>query len=173
MTHFLNQAPIDDVCFHSYNNNGGDNWNAPGFLAQMGLQARGMLAAMAAAAEKNVFGAPLIMAPVVRRVRSTQRGWACRQDRPFLVVVLVCGCAGGLARLGLVEFGRQSLVGARYEILNQTTFAPNPDFYILLAWKKVMGTKVLDVSLGSAAPRRSTCTLTAAALITPQGSAWC
>jgi hypothetical protein len=33
-----------------------------------------------------------------------------------------------------------------YGLLNTTTFEPNPDFYALLLWKKVMGTKVLNVT---------------------------
>jgi hypothetical protein len=31
----LGQGLIDAVVMHSYNNNGGDDWKVPGFLAQV------------------------------------------------------------------------------------------------------------------------------------------
>ncbi|EPS63505.1 heparanase-like protein 1, partial [Genlisea aurea] len=41
---------------------------------------------------------------------------------------------------------RQSLVGGFYELLDQNTFVPNPDYYSALLWHKLMGERVLDVS---------------------------
>ena len=140
MKNFLDQAPIDDVCFHSYNNDGGDNWNTPGFLAQTGVQARGMLAAMAAAAKKNASALHSSWRLWCGECGPHNEGGLANKTDRFLSSFWYADALGGLARLGLAEFGRQSLAGAKYEILNQTTFAPNPDFYILLAWKKVMGT---------------------------------
>lgn len=51
-------------------------------------------------------------------------------------------------------FCRQTLIGGRYELVNKTTRTPNPDFYVALLWKKVMGEKVLKASVvGSALVR--------------------
>ena len=138
---------------------GGDDWTAPGWLAQTGTQARGMLAAMRAAAAANASG-PL---------RASWRLWcgecgphndnglANKTDR-FLSSFWYADALGGLARLGLAEFGRQALVGGNYELLSRTAgppgpglFEPNPDFYVLLVWKRVMGTRVMNVSLAPAA----------------------
>jgi len=51
-----------------------------------------------------------------------------------------------LARLGLVEFGRQSLVGGHYALLD-ADFQPNPDLYVGILWKRLVGTAVLNASL--------------------------
>jgi heparanase 1 len=46
--------------------------------------------------------------------------------------------------VGLVS--RQTLVGGDYELVNKTTFRPNPDYYLLLAWRAVMGAGVLNAT---------------------------
>lgn len=60
---------------------------------------------------------------------------------------------GSLARLNHHVLARQTLVGGKYELLQCTTttpnceFEPQPDFWVALLWKRLMGTSVL------AAPR--------------------
>jgi heparanase 1 len=44
-------------------------------------------------------------------------------------------------------FCRQTLMGGRYELVNKTTRAPNPDYYVALLWKSTMGEKVLEASV--------------------------
>ncbi len=51
---------------------------------------------------------------------------------------------GVLAQEGVQRVFRQSLIGARYGLLDQDSFAPRPDFYASLIWKRVMGREVLD-----------------------------
>jgi heparanase 1 len=46
---------------------------------------------------------------------------------------------GLLAREGVSRVFRQSLVGADYGLLDQSTFAPRPDYYASFLWKKLMG----------------------------------
>jgi len=51
---------------------------------------------------------------------------------------------GLLAREGVQKVFRQSLVGARYGLLDQDTFGPRPDYYASFLWKKLMGPQVYD-----------------------------
>ena len=53
---------------------------------------------------------------------------------------------GTLAKLGHSMFARQTLRGGWYELINQTTSEPHPDFYIALMWKRFMGGGALNVS---------------------------
>jgi heparanase 1 len=53
---------------------------------------------------------------------------------------------GGLARLGLAQFGRQALVGGNYGLLQEHTYEPNPDLYAAVAWKRLMGPEVLNAT---------------------------
>jgi len=45
------------------------------------------------------------------------------------------------------RFCRQTLMGGNYELVNKTTRAPNPDFYVAKLWKSTMGEKVLQASV--------------------------
>ena len=49
------------------------------------------------------------------------------------------------ARHGHGKYCRQTLVGGNYGLLNTTTLQPQPDYYSLLLWSRVMGPLVLDV----------------------------
>ncbi len=53
---------------------------------------------------------------------------------------------GMAAKLGNSVVLRQSLVGADYGMLSSRDFSPNPDFWLSLLWKKLMGEKVLEAS---------------------------
>lgn len=44
-------------------------------------------------------------------------------------------------------FCRQTLVGGNYGLLNSESLRPNPDFYSALLWQRLMGTKVLNVTV--------------------------
>lgn len=54
---------------------------------------------------------------------------------------------GLMAREGVNKIFRQSLVGARYGMLDQETFDPRPDYYASFLWKKLMGNRVKHVEL--------------------------
>ena len=49
---------------------------------------------------------------------------------------------GALASRGFAQHGRQALVGSHYGLLAETTHLPNPDYWALLAWKRLMGVGV-------------------------------
>jgi heparanase 1 len=49
------------------------------------------------------------------------------------------------ARHGHGKYCRQTLVGGNYGLLNTTTLQPQPDYYSLLLWSRIMSPLVLDV----------------------------
>ncbi|VAI82931.1 unnamed protein product [Triticum turgidum subsp. durum] len=51
---------------------------------------------------------------------------------------------GMSAKYNTKTYCRQSFIGGNYDLLNTTTFQPNPDYYSALLWHRLMGTKVLD-----------------------------
>jgi heparanase 1 len=53
---------------------------------------------------------------------------------------------GSLAQIDHKVQCRQTLVGGYYELIDKWTFDPNPDYWNLLLFKKVMGKKVLLIS---------------------------
>lgn len=59
-----------------------------------------------------------------------------------------------LAREGADKVFRQSLVGARYGLLDQETLDPRPDYYASFIWKHLMGEEVLAPTLSDAADRK-------------------
>lgn len=50
------------------------------------------------------------------------------------------------ARHGHGKYCRQTLVGGNYGLLNTTTLQPQPDYYSLLLWSRIMSPLVLDVA---------------------------
>lgn len=52
------------------------------------------------------------------------------------------------AQNGHGSYCRQTLAGGYYSLLDANTFEPNPDYYSLLTWSKVMDKNVLQVSRG-------------------------
>jgi heparanase 1 len=65
------------------------------------------------------------------------------QKRNFSFI-LICFQAS-FARFGHGAYCRQALVGGHYTMLDRDTFIPNPDYYSLLLWSRLMGTRVLSV----------------------------
>mmetsp|Transcript_16670 Transcript_16670/g.35811 ORF Transcript_16670/g.35811 Transcript_16670/m.35811 type:complete len:566 (-) Transcript_16670:85-1782(-) len=54
---------------------------------------------------------------------------------------------GVLAQQGHQAYCRQTLIGGNYGLLNTTTYTPNPDYYALLLWQRLMGKGVLNTSI--------------------------
>jgi heparanase 1 len=52
---------------------------------------------------------------------------------------------GLLASHGVHGFARHSFNGGCYSQVDRETFAPNPDYWIALLWRQIMGDDVLDV----------------------------
>ena len=143
MNGFLNATlPTHDISavnMHSYNNDGG--WPNPGWLSQTAVQADAML-------------------EMTRRLSAIAQLW-CGECGPhngggksnvtdrFVSSFWYADALGGFARLGFSQFGRQALVGSHYGLLQETSHTPNPDYWTLLGWKRLMGTGVLDVTVAS------------------------
>jgi heparanase 1 len=54
---------------------------------------------------------------------------------------------GLMARNGQKVVVRQALSGSNYGMINDSTLVPNPDYWISVLWKRLMGTTVLDAAL--------------------------
>ena len=129
---------------HSYNNNGGGGWVRPGFLNETADQASGLRALLdssGAAAlplwcgecgPHNGGGLP----NVTDRARSSF--W-------FTDALL------GLPLLGVTRFSRQTLAGGRYSLLANDDFVPRPDYFAALAYRRLAGERVLNVSVAPSA----------------------
>merc|ERR1719469_1637980 len=114
---------------HSYNNDGGDSWNRPGFLSQTLTQAQ----LMWQESRKYSADIPLFCGECGPHNRGGIRNVTDR----FISSFWYADALGGLARLGLKEFGRQALVGGNYAMLQMGSFEPNPDFYTAVLWKRL------------------------------------
>ena len=55
---------------------------------------------------------------------------------------------GVLSEQGHSTFCRQTLIGGNYGLLSTTTYDPNPDYWGLLLWQRLMGREVLAVDVG-------------------------
>ncbi len=61
---------------------------------------------------------------------------------------------GLLAREGASKVFRQSLVGARYGLLDQDTRSPRPDYYATFLWKRLMGCRALAIEAPAGPDRK-------------------
>jgi heparanase 1 len=59
------------------------------------------------------------------------------------------------AKAGYAAYCRQDFVGADYALLNYTSLSPSPDYYLLLLWKRLLGTRVLSVQQPAAPTTRA------------------
>ena len=130
---------IDGYCIHSYNNDGGDEWKRPGFLSQTLRQ----VLALKEEIRKHSEAIPIWAGEVGPH---NEGGLLNVTDR-YMSSLWFADALGKLASVGVSEFGRQALVGAYYGLLDVTNnFSPNPDYFVALMWRKLMGTKVLNVT---------------------------
>ena len=63
---------------------------------------------------------------------------------------------GSKAREGYKAFFRQDFLGADYGLVNYTSFAPSPDFWLLAIWRRAFGTGVLNATQAQAPYAHST-----------------
>lgn len=59
------------------------------------------------------------------------------------------------AATGHGSYCRQTLVGGHYSLLDYVSYVPNPDYYSLLLWSRLMGSKVLATTLSVASDLRT------------------
>lgn len=62
---------------------------------------------------------------------------------------------GTLAQLQHKVHCRQTLVGGNYEVIAKDIFEPNPDYWIAVLWKRLMGTKVFETKVADVKHLRS------------------
>jgi heparanase 1 len=62
---------------------------------------------------------------------------------------------GTLAQLQHKVHCRQTLVGGSYEVIAKDIFEPNPDYWVAVLWKRLMGTKVFETTVAGATHLRA------------------
>jgi heparanase 1 len=130
-------AALDAYVMHSYNNDGGDGWRVPGFLAQTAAQAsgvRGMLDAAAPAAPLPLWCGECGPHNGGGLVNVTTRAISSFWYTDALL---------SLPLLGVTRFNRQTLAGGSYGLLANDDFAPRPDYFAALAYATLAGARVL------------------------------
>ena len=75
----------------------------------------------------------------------------------FGSVIWYADAMGAKSRAGVAGFARQDLVGASYALINTSLlgepdtavgdFTPSPDYYLLYLWQRLVGARVLDVTI--------------------------
>lgn len=131
---------LDGWCLHSYNNDGGNGWKAPGFLAQTAEQVAGVRGALDAAGRAAL---PLWCGECGPHngggvVNVTTRAISSFWYTEALHALPLLGAAAG--------FGRQSLAGGNYGLLANDDFAPRPDYFAALAFARLGGRAVLPAA---------------------------
>ena len=131
--------------YHDYQNPCVDKWHASG----LALNATCLDAAMHGALDR--FGAicarhrtPLWLTESALHAGSGVDG----VTNVFTSSLWYAHALGQLARNGVGLLSRQTLLGGDYELINRTTGAPNPDYYVALLWHDLVGSEVHEVTLG-------------------------
>lgn len=137
----VDAGTVGGVNMHSYNNDGG--WPQPGFLRQTMVQADAMM---------NMTRQHSAATPLWCGECGPHNGGGIRNVTDRAVSSFwYLDALGSLARLGFEQHGRQALAGSHYGLLQATSHEPNPDYWVLWAWKQFMGARVLPVNLSTAA----------------------
>mmetsp|Transcript_2577 Transcript_2577/g.7554 ORF Transcript_2577/g.7554 Transcript_2577/m.7554 type:complete len:517 (-) Transcript_2577:32-1582(-) len=132
---------VDAVCAHSYNNDG--PWTRPSFANQTLRQLDAI---------RQVVGFDPVEGGLAPQI------W-CGECGPHndggienvtdtaMSTFWYLDSLGAIAELGVVQFGRQALAGSHYGLLDPSKdFEPNPDFYVLALWSRLMGRDVNRVA---------------------------
>jgi heparanase 1 len=141
----LNRS-MDVVVFHSYNNP--SSW--PQLLDNTLNQARAIVAAVA---EVDVpAGLPQPRRVVLGEGGPHNGGGIMGITNTFASSSYCMDALGLLPVVGVTGFNRQTLVGGDYELLNKTTFLPNPDYWVAYGYRQLVGPKVLSVTATATDP---------------------
>jgi heparanase 1 len=133
---------IGGYVMHSYNNNGGEDWKVPGLLNQTAAQAAGIRAFLDAQGRASL---PLWCGECGPHNGGGLPNITTRAISSFWYT----DALHGLPRLGVVGgFNRQTLAGGRYGLLGNDDFAPHPDYFAALAFARLSGRTLVNVSLG-------------------------
>lgn len=124
-------------CLHSYNNDGGGGWGAPGFLAQTAAQVAGVRGALDVAGHAAL---PLWCGECGPHNGGGLKNVTDRAISSFWYT----DALHELPRLGAVAgFNRQTLAGGNYGLLSNDDFSPRPDYFAALAFARLGGGSVL------------------------------
>jgi hypothetical protein len=140
---FVSNITVDAYVMHSYNNDGGDGWTAPGFLAQTAAQAAGLRGVLNADAAAR--GAPALPLWCGECGPHNGGGLANVTDRA-ISSFWYTDALNGLPLLGVSRFNRQTLAGASYSLLSNDVFAPRADYFAALAFASLNGKRVLNAT---------------------------
>lgn len=131
---------LDAYVMHSYNNDGGDAWTKPGFLAQTGQQAVGIRSFLNDfAASSGTPPLPLLCGECGPHNGGGLRNVTTRAISSFWYT----DAMHSLPILGVTQFNRQDLAGASYGLLENDSFEPNPDYFAALAYATLSGPRIL------------------------------
>jgi heparanase 1 len=134
-------ALIDGLVMHSYNNDGGGGWVRPGLLNETAVQAAGLRALLDAAAGPAF---PLSCGECGPHNGGGRAGITDAAISSFWYLDALLG----LPMLGAWhEFGRQTLAGASYALLQNDGFQPNPDYFVALAYARFVGPQALNATV--------------------------
>jgi hypothetical protein len=128
---------LDAFVMHSYNNDGGGGWRAPGFLAQTAAQARGVRGMLDAAAPAS----PLAL--WCGECGPHNGGGLPNVTTRAISSFWFSDALHALPLLGVSRFNRQTLAGGSYGLLANDDFAPRPDYFAALAYAALASPKVL------------------------------
>jgi hypothetical protein len=131
---------LDAFVMHSYNNDGGDGWRAPGFLAQTAAQARGVRGMLDAAAPAS----PLAL--WCGECGPHNGGGIPNVTTRAISSFWFSDALHALPLLGVTRFNRQTLAGGSYGLLANDDFSPRPDYFAALAYATLAGARVLRAS---------------------------
>ncbi|TYG52396.1 hypothetical protein ES288_D09G024600v1 [Gossypium darwinii] len=138
------QEVVDGVTHHIYNIRPGDDPNMitkiqdPSYLNQVAQTYKGVL-------------------NIVNKFKPQSRAWVFKSGRALHggakdVSQTFANGFWYFDQLGMAStynhkvFCRQTLIGGNYALLNTTTSIPNPDYYGVLLWHRLMGSTVLAVT---------------------------
>lgn len=134
----VGEDTLDGYVMHSYNNDGGQSWSVPGFLAETAVQASGIRAMLdttnplplwcGECGPHNGGGLPNITTRAISSFWYT----AALHSLPLL------GVHAG--------FNRQTLSGGSYSLLANDDFSPHPDYFAALAYSTIVSPRVLHSS---------------------------
>lgn len=127
---------LDGFVMHSYNDDGGNGWTQPGFLNETAVQVSGLRGLLDGYS-------PALPLWCGECGPHNGGGIANVTDRA-LSSFWYADALMALPHLGALEFGRQSLAGGNYGLLQNDDFTPNPDYFVAYAYAQLVGRPVLN-----------------------------
>lgn len=134
------QRSMDVVVFHSYNNPPSWPW-----LLDQTLQQAQTLVPLVAEVDAAA-GLPQPRRVVLGEGGPHNGGGIGGITNTFASSSYYLDALGALPRAGVTGFNRQALVGGDYELLNRTTFLPNPDYWVAYGYRLLVGPRVLHTA---------------------------